>query len=59
MTLNNFKIPNSFLIMIFIVFNGTSNGFDTLILPKIIKNNRHKLPKENCNKINKPLVDKI
>jgi hypothetical protein len=38
--------------MIFIVFNGTFNGFDPLILLKIIKNDKHIQPEENLSKIN-------
>ena len=38
--------------MIVIVFNGTSNGFETLILLNIIKNNKEKQPKENPSKTN-------
>jgi hypothetical protein len=38
--------------MIFIVFNGTFNGFETLILLKIKKNDKEKQPKKNPNKTN-------
>ena len=37
--------------MIFIVFNGAFNGFDPLILLKIIKNDKHIQPEENLSKI--------
>jgi hypothetical protein len=38
--------------MIFIVFNGTFNGFAPLILLKIIKNEKNIQPKVNLSKIN-------
>jgi len=44
--------------MIFIVFNGTLNGFDPLILLKIIKNDKNIPPKENPSKINGGVVFK-
>jgi len=38
--------------MIFIVFNGTFNGLNALILLKLIKNDKEKQPKENPSKTN-------
>ena len=43
--------------MIFIVFSGAFNGFDPLILLKIIKNEKNIQPKENLSKISMPLDD--
>jgi hypothetical protein len=45
--------------MIFIVFNGAFNGFDPLILLKIIKNDKNIQPKENLSKSSMPLDDKM
>jgi|TARA_B110000902_G_scaffold175613_1_gene199339 hypothetical protein len=38
--------------MIFIIFNGAFNGIDSLVLLKIIKNDKNILPQENLSKIN-------
>jgi hypothetical protein len=48
-----------FLIIIFIVFNGAFNGFDPLILLKIIKNEKNMPSKENLSKISMPLDDNM